>query len=256
MVMVIFSCGPSKPDWTNLFNGENLDDWDMHIGKPLNGFEDLAASLKVGDVFSVVELAGEKVIRISGNVNASLATRESYQNYHLQMQFKWGEEVFTKKNSGLLYHSYGDFGVGLGTWMSSHELQLMTGSVGDSYRMGDTYCEVPVVKTDDVTYVYDALGQKTGFGKDEASKIARKAEDLEKPQGEWNTVELYCFGDVAVHVVNGAVVMINYSSGKYEDGSVKPLTAGKIQFQSEGGEMFMRNLKIRNIEAIPEGLLP
>ena len=36
-----------------------------------------------------------------------------------------GEMKFLQRyNSGLLYHSYGDFGVGLGVWMSSHELQL------------------------------------------------------------------------------------------------------------------------------------
>ncbi len=256
MIMVIMACGPSKPEWRSLFNGRNLDNWDKHIGTPLNGFEELAKTVEVGDLFSVVEVDGEMVIRIAGNVNASLATMESFENYHLQMEFMWGEEVFTKRNSGLLYHSYGDFGVGLGTWMSSHELQLMTGSVGDSYRMGDTYCEIPVVQTDSVTYVYDALGNMTPFGNEGASKIARKAQNAEKPIGQWNTVEIYCVGDTAVQVVNGQVQVVNYKSGKYEGDAVQPLTSGRIQFQSEGGELYIRNVKIMDISAIPAELLP
>ena len=30
---------------------------------------------------------------------------------------------------------------------------------------------------------------------------------LERPRGEWNTLELYCLGQRSVHVVNGHVVM-------------------------------------------------
>ena len=36
---------------------------------------------------------------------------------------------------------------------------------------------------------------------------------------------------------------------------VLPLTKGKIQFQSEGGELFIKNIKIKPINKIPEELL-
>ncbi len=50
--------------------------------------------------------------------------------------------------------------------------------------------------------------------------------------------------------------MINFKSGKYlDDGTVEPLTKGKIQLQSEGGELFIRNMKIRPIDQIPSKLL-
>jgi hypothetical protein len=256
LVALLTVCTPKSREWTALFNGKDLGNWDKHIGTPLKGLDSPVGPAGVDDVFSVAELDGEKVMRIAGNVNAAIATRESFGNYHFKMDFRYGEAVYTTRNSGLLYHSYGDFGVGLDTWMSSHELQLLTGNVGDSYRMGETFCEIPVVEKDSTTFVYAPSAGKMAFGMEERSKIARKMLDMEKPVGQWNTVELYCLDDMSVHVVNGVVVLVNYNSGKYVNGAVEPLTSGKIQFQSEGGEIFLRNLQIRDITALPEGLLP
>jgi hypothetical protein len=66
---------------------------------------------------------------------------------------------------------------------------------------------------------------------------------------------LYCFGDQSVHVVNEETVMVNYKSGKYEGDQVTPLTSGKIQLQSEGGELFVKSIKLRPIETIPAEVL-
>lgn len=249
------SCEQPKTEWTNLFNGENLDNWEVFVDYSSQNPEDSAKTISAEDLFSVVEQEGTPVIRISGEINASLATKESFKNYHLQMEFKWGEKVFTRRNSGLLYHSYGPFGPGLGAWMSGHELQLWTGNLGDSYRMGETWCEIPVTQKDSTTFVYAKDGDRMAFGKDEISKIARKITDNEKPIGEWNTVDLYCLDDMSVHVVNGKTVLVNYKSGKYENGNIEPLTAGKIQFQSEGGELYIRSVKVTDITEIPAQVL-
>jgi hypothetical protein len=252
-ILIFTSC--EKP-WQPLFNGENLEGWDTWIGIPQNDSVPVGLNKDPLNLFSVVEVEGEKVIRISGEVNASLATKAEFENYHLTVDYKWGDELFTRWNSGLLYHSYGDFGVGLGVWMSSHELQLLTGNVGDSYRMGKSYCEIPMIKNDQGKYVYSKDGEQTPSIPDTDTKIVAKNADHEKPAGEWNTVELYCFGATSVHVVNGKVNMVNYNSGKFlGEGKTEPLTKGKIQFQSEGGELFIKNIKIKPINKIPEELL-
>jgi len=49
--------------------------------------------------------------------------------------------------------------------------------------------------------------------------------------------------------------MVNYNSGKIENGVVSPLTKGKIQIQSEGGELFVKTLEIEPIQEIPAKLL-
>lgn len=252
---ILFLSSCEKP-WQPLFNGENLDGWDTWVGPLEEGGEPVGLNKDPLKLFTIADLDGEKVIRISGEVNASLATKEEFENYHLSVEFKWGDEVYKRYNSGLLYNSYGDFGVGLGVWMSSHELQLLTGSIGDSYRMGKSYCEIPVIKNDEGKLVYSKNGERTPSIPDTDTKIVTKAGDYEKPHGEWNTVELYCVGGTSVHVVNGNVNMVNYNSCKYlGEGNIEPLTKGKIQFQSEGGELFVRNIKIKSIKEIPAALL-
>ena len=251
LIMFFTSC--EKP-WQPLFNGENLDNWDKHLGTPLTGYEDLALTATPGNVFTVVEENGEKLIRISGVVNGSLATRDTFQNYHLQLVFKWGDEIFSRQNSGLLYHSFGDFGVAIGTWMTNIECQLMHERLGDTYLMENTYCET-AVKEVEGGFIYAKDGEVKKFGKDFNGQGIKKAVDAENTLGEWNTVDLFCVGQTSVHVVNGQITMVNNNTGKVENGQVIPLTSGKIQLQSEGAELFVKSIQIKPIKEIPAELL-
>jgi len=249
------SCKTEDP-WKPLFNGTDLTGWDTWIGPTEEGGESIGLNKDPLNLFSVIDLDGQKVIRISGEVNASLATQEEFENYHLKMEFKWGEKMYTRWNSGLLYHSYGDFGEGLGVWMSSHEFQLFTEHIGDSYRMGKSYCEIPMVKNEEDKYVYSKGAEKIPSIPDTETRVIGKDADYESPMGEWNKLDLYCFGRTSVHMVNGKVNMINYNSGKYlGENNIEPLTKGKIQIQSEGGELYIRTIKVQPIKEIPAELL-
>jgi len=86
--LVLFSSCETEKPWQPLFNGENLENWDTHLGTPLNGFDNLAEAATTGKVFSVVEENREKLIRIIGEVNGSLATRDTFANYHLHQAVK------------------------------------------------------------------------------------------------------------------------------------------------------------------------
>ncbi len=243
------SCQPKAEP---LFNGSDLSNWDFSIGTALTGFDDLKEAATPGTVFSIVEQDGEKLLRISGDVNASIATKAEYGNYHLHLEFKHGENVYTSRNSGLLYHSFGPFGVGLGTWMSSIELQLMNESLGDAYMMGDSYAEIPIRKEGN-NPVYAADGDVFSFGENQnGGKIARKSSNQEKSLGEWNVIDLYCVGQKAIHVVNGVKVMECQNTGMLVDGQVQPLNKGKIQIQSEGSELFIRKAELTPIKTLPE----
>lgn len=235
-----------------LFNGKNLNDWDIFLGTPIAGFEDLAKTATPETTFRVEELDGQKVIHISGNIFASLATKAEYENYHLRLEFKWGEKVYGKRNSGLLYHSFGPFGASFGTWMACIEHQLMHDNLGDTYLMCNTACQTKVMKSDDgKTFTYSPEGQLTAFSETENGRSIKKARDAEKPLGEWNTVDLYCVGQTSVHVVNGQLVMVNTNCSKIENGQKMPLTKGKIQIQSEGGEFYIRKIELEHIKKIP-----
>lgn len=251
-----FSSCESEKTWQALFNGENLEGWDTWVGPIEENGESVGLNKDPLNLFSVVDLDGEKVIRISGEKFASLATKEEFENYHIKVELKWGDEVFSSYNSGLLYHSYGDFGVGLGVWMSSHELQLKTGNMGDSYRMGKSYCEIPMIKNSEGKFVYKKDGEILPSIPDTETRVIAKNASYEKTHGEWNTIELYCFEGTSVHLINGKVNMVNYNSGKYlGEGNIEPLTKGKIQFQSEGGELFIKTIQIKPIKEIPAEFL-
>jgi hypothetical protein len=236
----------------SLFNGKNLKNFDIYLGTPIAGFEELAKKATPESTYSIIKLNGQKMIHVSGDINASLATKAEYENYHIRLEFKWGEKVYGKRNSGLLYHSFGPFGAAFGTWMATIEHQLMHENLGDTYLMVNTYCETKAVKgTDGKTFTYSPEGQSTSFSETDNGRSIKKAKDAEKPLGEWNTVDLYCFGQTSVHVDNGQVVMINTNCCKVENGLKLPLTKGKIQIQSEGGELFIRKIEIEKIKKIP-----
>jgi hypothetical protein len=256
LVIILFSFYSCQTgdSWQSLFNGQDLSNWDMYLGKPLDGFEDLAQKATNEKVFSVVEENGEKLIRITGEINGSLATRDTFSNYHLQLVFKWGNEVFTRRNSGLLYHSFGDFGEALGTWMVNIECQLMHDRLGDTYLMNNTYCET-AVREENGSYFYDANGEVKEFSMYHNGQLVNKSVDVENPLGEWNTVDLYCYGTTAVHVVNGQTVMVNKNTGTVNNGKIVPLSSGKIQLQAEGAELYIKTIQIKPIKELPSGLI-
>jgi hypothetical protein len=240
----------------SLFNGKNLKGWDTYIGAVEKNGTPIGLNKDPMKVFSVTMLNGEPVIHISGEVFGSLATKKEFSDYHLQMIFKWGGKASKSFNSGLLYHSFGPFGAGLDVWMSSHEFQLMTGRMGDSYCMGKFYFEIKtVLSPDGKNFIYSPSGEKRNFGDGMVAKNVSKVLNNEKPRGEWNTVDLYCSGQNSVHVVNGKVVMVNNNSGKVENGVVTPVSKGKIQIQSEGGELYIKKITIGPLNQIPSYLL-
>ncbi|MBN2262583.1 MAG: DUF1080 domain-containing protein [Prolixibacteraceae bacterium] len=241
IVLLSASC-KTEQNFEQLFNGENLNNWDLFIGNQ-NQFN-------ATDIFSVVNVNGEQLIRISGEVNGSLATKQSFENYHLRLVFRWGEQVSSKRNSGLLYHSFGDFGAAFGVWMANIEFQMMHQNLGDTYLMLNTTCETNARNEGD-TYFFDTNAKPVQFGQHAAGSSIKKSTDHEKPLGQWNTLDLYCLGNTAIHVVNGQIVMQNNKTGIYIDEKIEALSSGKIQIQSEGAELFIKSVEIRNIDQLP-----
>jgi len=253
--MSLISCTNQDKDWKPLFNGKTLENWDKYLQPSTEKSEEATGNITPDNVFSIIELDGKKVMRISGEVYGSIASRDSFENYHLRMVFKWGENVTRERNSGLLYHSFGPFGKAFNTWMNSVELQLKHGSLGDAYLItNEVSCEANADENRG-QYYYNSLAGKTEFSQQLGRPKIQKMVYAEKPLGEWNTIDLYCLGQTSVHVVNGKTVLINENLSRYDKGVKTPLTKGKIQLQSEGAELFVRSVDIRPISEIPVEVL-
>ena len=248
----------AKNLWSNLFNGKDLSGWYTYQREPEpssivsnipkdadgNYTEPIGLNNDPLEVFSVVEEDGAPAIRISGETFGILVTERNFSDYHLQLQFKWGEEKYPpraneKKDSGILYHSIGKEGAWGGVWMKSLECQVQETDCGDYISVDSVYADVPAVWNDaDEKFYYTANAEKITFDHNRA--YCNKSDDFENPMGEWNTMDIYTYKGNSIHVVNGEVNMRIYNTRYVDNGKEIPLTRGKIQLQSEGAEIYYR----------------
>ncbi|MDQ6903495.1 MAG: DUF1080 domain-containing protein [Bacteroidota bacterium] len=250
-----------------LFNGKDLAGWDSYLGPPLDDAGKKLSEVPIGlnadpnKVFTIVKIDGQNAIRISGQNWGAISTKQVYADFHLRLMFKWGvltwgQKKGRKKDSGLLYFSVGDYGADYGAWMRSQEFQIEEGNCGDYWGVAGAMEDVPVVKKSDSEYVYNSSGEMQTFSA--VSKVGRhcvKQGDAENLTGEWNTLDLYCHGDTSVHVINGKVMMVLYRSSQMESGHAIPLVKGKVQIQSEGAEIFYKNITVEKVDKIPTAFL-
>ena len=267
----------AQSGWTSLWNGRNLDEWTtwMRQPEPTSDVPGLARGTDgrytepIGSgrdplkVFTVApDVDGAPAIRISGEAFGELRTRRSFENYHLKLQFKWGEKKWaprdrpeTQRDSGLLYHVHAPPGQDGRTWARSIELQIQERDVGDLYAVGSTIAVRAKMRpgSKPALFDYDPTGEWMFFAQSHGqSGRCIKQPDNEKPTGEWNTVELIAFGEDAIHIVNGKVVMRLRGPMRIDAAVPTPVTSGAIILQSEGAEIFYRDIQIRPIKAIPE----
>jgi hypothetical protein len=253
--------------WGALFNGKDLNGWDTYLGPPLDDSGKMLSQQPVGlnhdphQVFTVVDQQGEKLVRVSGENWGCMYTRYEYADFHLRLMFKWGKFLWgskknKKRDSGLLYFSVGENGADYGAWMRSQEFQIEEGNCGDYWGVAGGAEDIPATQSPNGDWVYNPSGSRYTFGeKRPVGRHCVKRGDAEKPSGEWNTLDLYCHGDTSVQMINGIVMMVLYHSSQLENGSLVPLTKGKLQIQSEGAEIFYKDIVIEPLIAIPAGWL-
>ncbi len=216
------------------------------------------------DLFTVTEQAGEPVLRVSGETYGCVISNQSYRNYHLRLQVKFGQKRWEPRlekalDSGLLYHSVGDAGVDYWlSWMRSFEFQVMQsgtteGNSGDFWSIAGTKADIKISRPDPEkrTYYYDPEGEWLTVGSRGVTNFCG-TEDHNSPDGEWTTLELICYEGQSLHIVNGEVVMALKNLRYTAEGGDVPLVEGRLQLQSEAGEVFYKGIEIRPLEQMPE----
>ena len=261
--------GVPQDGWVPLFNGRDLSGWDTFLGRP-HASTDIPGLARAADgtygevvglnrdprgVFSVVQLDGAPVIRISGEVYGALITQAEYENYHLRLQFRWGARRWPPRplqprDTGCCYHSVGPLGASYGFWMRSCEFQIQEGDVGDFYSLAGVIVDTHATATDPDNPKSDLMfapGAPKIVG---TTRRVIKAAAAERPLGEWNTLDLHCLGQSSVHIVNGQTMVVLSGLRQQVAGREVPLTRGKVQLQSEAAEVFFRAITIRPIQEI------
>ena len=270
---VLFSCVKEDDKWVNILDKE-LSNWDNYLSyrfdenyngeQPKDSLGNPIPPIGLNNdqfgVFTAMEKNDELLLRISGEIYGCIYTKKEYENYHLRLKVKWGDKKWNPrknkmKNSGILYHSTGSNGADYWrSWMLSQEFQIMQGRFGDYWSQCSSANDIRAFIPE---YIMDAVADPSqpfiaiGTGESIAGYCMRSA-NYENPEGEWNTVELICFEDKALHIVNGHIVMILRNSRYLKDGEKVTLKKGKIQLQSEAAEVYYKDIEIRSLSSLPD----
>ncbi len=198
--------------FTKLFNGKNLNGWHTYL-KGI-GNTDPNNNFKIED----------SALHVLGKDLGYAITNEPYANYHFKIEFKWGEKRWPprendKRDAGICYNI--PLNAPDSIWPQSIECQVQEGDVGDFWLLG-----------------FSTIKADGKYNQPSAHTRMIKFKDGEKPNGEWNCVEIISYNGKCVHIVNGVVVNVG------EDANVKN---GRILLQSEYAEVYYRNVMIRKL---------
>src|SRR5882757_939404 len=209
-----------------LFDGSNLNNFDTFLKSGgLNSDPDHVFQVENG------------LIHISGKEMGYIITKQSYHDFYLQAEFKWGEGTYgtregQARDSGILYNIQGENKV----WPRSIEFQITEGGTGDFWMTDGAALTGPDHKR--VEGPAGSASKIDRIGKGPSQNIVGFRDpvgELEKPHGEWNVLELVTHGNEVKQYVNGKLA---------NEGTAPSPVEGKILFQSEGAEIFFRNMTL------------
>jgi hypothetical protein len=184
-----------------LFNGRDFAGLHVYIEQP---------NVPVAEVWTIED----GVLRASGASRGYVRTAMPYADYKLSLEWRWPKG---RGNSGILLHIVNQDTI----WPKGIEAQLATDRAGDLAFFFDARAKEEHVSR-------NPKGVSTG-------RVARRGPSLEKPLGEWNTLEILVAGDTITLTVNGT------EANRITE--VIP-SAGMIGFQAEGFPIDFRNITL------------
>ena len=195
---IVLSSGCTQ-DNGKIFNGKDLSNWNFVVEND---------AVPGDQVYTVKD--GQ--ISIKGEPLGYMYTKEKYDNFTLELEYKWAVEA---SNSGifvLIEDPKNPFATGI-------EIQLAAGKAGDFVLLAGS----------------DMLEYELPEGVTERPKfpvIAKKQPSSELPAEEWNKVRI---------TVKDSVIDV-YVNGVHQNTGTGTVREGHIGLQSEGKEILFRNL--------------
>jgi hypothetical protein len=202
---LLTGCATAATTTRPLFNGHDFSDFQL-------------TTLEHVPLESVYAQRPDGVITAAGKPLGFLATKASYTNYKLHVEFRWTGKP---GNGGILLHIAS--GPKDKVWPLAQQVQTKHGNLGDLLPMaGATFAE-PLT---------------TAPGAYPPIK-ARTAADSEKPVGQWNAVDVVCRdGSIEVRVNGVLQNRVTHSNP----------SSGPVGFQLEGTPYELRNVTITPLD--------
>jgi hypothetical protein len=206
-----FAATSFAQDFKPLFNGKDLKGWYSFL-------KNKGKNNDSNQVFTV----NDGLLKITGQEFGYIVTEKSFTDFHLVVEFKWGEKKYPPRenvvrDNGICYYVVAADKV----WPRSVECQIQEGDCGDFWLI------------DSVTAIVDGVQQ----GPTKNTRVKKKT-DSEKPTGEWNRVEVIAIKGKCTHIVNGVIV---------NEATEVSLRTGRILIQSEGAETYYRKIEIKEL---------
>jgi hypothetical protein len=199
--------------------GAKQDGWvKLFNGKDLSGWKEFLDPRKKDNPHKMFSVK-DGMIHCEGSVYGYLITDKEYDNYVLKVQWRWGERLPKVPNSGVFVHVNGPDKI----WPKAIEAQLMANHAGDFWLVDNFKLKVDAARQDPKVKRH----------------YLRMKDNVEKKVGEWNQYEITCKGDTIKLVINDQVV---------NEGTEAELTKGRILLQSEGAEIWFRNVELKHLK--------
>jgi hypothetical protein len=206
-------------------------------GKSLNAFDSFLKTKGLNSDPEHVFTVEHGVIHISGKEMGYLITKQPFHDFYLRAEFKWGEGTYGERagkarDSGILYNIQGEQKV----WPQSIEFQITEGGTGDFWMTDGA-----ALTGRDGKRVTGPPGKAVmipRFDKAPAENVTgfrSPTGEVERPHGKWNVLELVTEGNTVRQYVNGKLA---------NEGTDPFPKEGKILIQSEGAEVYFRNIKV------------
>lgn len=220
-LVTFFICAKAqKNSSTSLFNGKNLKGW--YVDVPTMDSTDAKSPFFVRD---------GKLVSL-GTRGGHLITEKVFSNYRVTFNYRF---VAKPGNCGALVHVskmrrlYEMF-------PQSIEVQLMHENAGDFWCIGENI-EVPNME--------ERRGPKENWGVDgkKNRRIPNLLDNVEKPLGQWNRMQVECLGNEIKVWLNGR--LINY-------GFNATASSGQFALQSEGAEVEFEEIMLKKIKVLSE----
>ena len=231
---LLVSCSMEKePEWRPLFNGENLDGWDIKI----RGFE---LNVNHKNTFRVED----GLLKVSYDEYETFDDKfghifyeEPFSHYRLRVEYRFvGEQVengpgWAYRNNGIMFHSQSPESMEIDQdFPISVEAQLLGGD-GESERPNFSVC------TPGTHVVIDG----------ELRTEHCITSDGDTYHGDqWVTVDLHVYRDSIVHHIIENDTVLTYTDLQISDTGA-PLTKGYIALQAESHPTEFRKIEILDL---------
>lgn len=240
-----FDADELDKEFKPLFNGKDFDDWELLLRKGTPEEAKKVYTIDKGGIIhfyrDLPEGSGNDETR-RNDFHGVMATKKSYSKYHLKFEYKWGKKLVNnydqyQYDAGVFYHimELKVFPVGLQYQVRYNHIENKNHS-GDFIASGVT---MQWYSKDAKTFKLPAEGgtpQPIRKGQHFASTDL----SFNGLNDAWNVGEIIVMGnEYAIHLLNGKLA--NMAT------NLEP-SEGPIAFEAETGEIFWRNIRIKEFK--------